>query len=119
MTDADIMQMVIRNMRGALDHTGERVGLSPHMAALWREVANVTAGESPEIAAEFRARVDRALGMWLDAMSELLETVPDSNVSPHQLAPSRARRVGSSYVSRTVTRAVIWNAVGSIFRAFR
>lgn len=108
-TDSEIMEIVSRNMRGSLDPGSDR----EHVFRFHREIDALAEQMSDVGAAAFKSRAGNAFDKWIDAMQQAVDSVPDT-------PPPRYRRNGgSSYVERTVVRAVIWNTVNSIFRVFR
>lgn len=86
-----------------------------------RNIERLAAEMSPEKAAAFKAKVSDYTDQWLAMAQDVFDKTPSAPDPAPAIQPrlARQRSSGGGYVGRTVTRAVVWNIVNSIFRVLR
>jgi hypothetical protein len=119
--------MVLRHTNAIFAKPVSREKTTKLTLAFWREVEMLQETMTFEDAAYFKKRIDfrmdEALEGWQKAVGAIPNnesSVPVSVADTGQTKPNRGYRGQSSnYVGRTVVRAVVRNAVNSLFRNFR
>ncbi len=113
--DAEIYLMVLKHTNAMHTLPIDRAKNRAANLAFWRKVDRLKGEMPPEDGAHFKERIhfymDEALEFWREAIDQ----IPDTRTA---LQPAHRPRQ-SSYVGRTVVRAVVWNIVNSLFRVFR
>ncbi|WP_454886430.1 hypothetical protein [Sphingomonas oryzagri] len=118
-TESEIHLMVLKHTNAVFTPPISNEKSRELSTLFWREVEYHAQSMDPEDAAYFKERIHFRMEEALESWPKAIDDIPDESLSAQAPPCPVNREQSSSYVGRTVVRAVVWNLVNGLFRVFR